>query len=135
MVAEVVSRPAGVVHGSVILPGIVQYKNKIDPSVPVVGKVKVNRWFTTPLGFEPPSVAPAWSVRLREVICEALALPAIKACSTNPHTNSTTVAIPKILRRCTIIFFLALCFYSLIHHDTGNVLSMQVDSSISVKKR
>lgn len=67
-VAEVVVRPVGVVQ----LPAaVVQYKNWIEPTLPVVGTVKVKRWLTVPPGLDPPSVAPACSVRLREVIWAA----------------------------------------------------------------
>jgi hypothetical protein len=67
-VALVVLRPEGVVQTTPV--AVVQYWNFIEPTLglPTAGKVNWKKWLTTPLGFEPPSVAPAWSVRLRAVI-------------------------------------------------------------------
>src|SRR5215218_7186506 len=63
-VAEVVLKPAGVVQ---LPPAVLQYKNLIEPTVPVVGMLKARLCLTTPAGFEPPSLAPASRVRLRDV--------------------------------------------------------------------
>jgi hypothetical protein len=60
-VAEVVLKPAGVVQEGLLGPsGVVQYRNFMEPTLPppTFGNVKVNWCFTTPLGLEPPSLAP-----------------------------------------------------------------------------
>jgi hypothetical protein len=68
-VAEVVVKPVGVTQAATL--AVVQYKNWIEPTLPPVGTVKAKEWLTTPLGLEPPSLAPAMRVILRLVICVA----------------------------------------------------------------
>ena len=64
-VAEVVTKPVGIVQ----LPlAVVQYSNLIEPTVLPPGNVNAKKWFTTPPGFEPPSLAPGCKVKLRLVI-------------------------------------------------------------------
>jgi hypothetical protein len=55
------------------MSAVVQYWNLIDWILPTVGRVNVNKCFTTPPGIEPPSVAPSSRVRLRGVILLAKA--------------------------------------------------------------
>jgi hypothetical protein len=70
IVAEVVTRPVGIVQ---VPPALRQYVNWIDPTVAVVGTVKLNKWLTVPPALEPPSVAPACSVSVRVVSSAAYA--------------------------------------------------------------
>jgi len=70
--ADVVRSPVGVVHvPPMSTSAVVQYWNFIDWIEVVDGSVKVNKCFTTPLGIEPPSVAPSSRVRLRGVMLVA----------------------------------------------------------------
>jgi hypothetical protein len=66
-VALVVTSPVGIVQ---VPAAVVQYWNLIDPILLLLGAgiVKLNRCRTTPLGFDPPSVAPACKVSVRGVI-------------------------------------------------------------------
>jgi len=56
IVAEVVERPVGVVQ---VPLAVVQYRNSIEATAVAEGGVKLKRCFTTPLGLDPSSVAPA----------------------------------------------------------------------------
>ncbi len=72
-VAEVVTKPDGMVQ---VPLAVVQYWNLIEPmAVPVVGTVNWKKCFTIPPALEPPSVAPACSVKLRVFIWAADADP------------------------------------------------------------
>jgi hypothetical protein len=91
----VVDKPVGAVQ---VPLAIVQYSNLADPTVVLLGKEKVKRWFTVPPGNEPPSLTPSLSVstlpdcrvKLRLVICDAYA-GCGKDATTIPATSRTVV--------------------------------------------
>jgi hypothetical protein len=102
-VAEVVLKPAGVLQ---VPAAKVQYWNLIEPTFPVVGRVNWKKCLTTPLGLEPPSLAPASSVKLRFVICAAEAVP-----ENNPSTSGASIKNAVItINSFDRFFILFFCF-------------------------
>jgi len=96
IVAAVVLKPLGVVQ---VPLAVVQYRNWMEPmlGLPAAGIVKLKRWFTTPLGLEPPSLTPAWSVKLREVSSAAYTPCIGKRLATRTNTTQATAKTIRTL--------------------------------------
>src|ERR1019366_354336 len=94
MVADVVTRPTGIVQ---VPPAVVQYSNLIEPTLPVVGRVKSNWCLTTPVALEPASVAPATKVSLRLVIWAASAV------CPNERANCTNRIAAALMIRAVLL--------------------------------